>query len=219
MLGRKVDGISGVGALGVERRAVVRGERWYRRNAGVSRVLSSFSVSGLGHLIVLGGLFFRLGLEDLEAKVLDLVLWPVDKTANLSPFVSSLAHELLDEVANLGAPLDGVAVEVVTFMVVPALSALLGVSRAVGLGDLAPLDSNGGVDVDTLSLCLHYDFRSGEPLGFDDPAKFLSLLGTPSAALAIGGGLRWHFCWLLLAIDDDDTGLDVCWMCEGRDVL
>lgn len=190
--GGQIEGISGVGALRIERGAVIRGKRWHGGNTGVSRVLSGLSVSGLSHFVFLGGLFFRLGLEDLEAKVLDLVLGSVDDTANLCPLVSSFAHVLFNVVADQGASLDRVSVEVVTLMVVPALSALLGVARAVFLGDLAPLDSDSSVDINTLSLGLHLNLRSAEPFGLDNVAKFLSLLGAPSAALTVGGGFRRH---------------------------
>lgn len=192
MEGRQVDGICVVGALRVERGAVVGSERWHRRDTGVSRVLRGLSVSSLGQLVVLGRLFFGLCLEDLEAEVLDLVLGTVDETADLGPLVSSLAHVVFDPVADRGASLDRVPVEVVTLMVVPALSALLGVSRAVLLGDLAPLDSDGRVNVDTLSLRLHLDLRADEPFVLDDVAKALALFGAPSAALAVGGGLWRH---------------------------
>lgn len=192
LAGGQVEGISGVGALWVERGAVIRGKRWHGGDAGVSRVLSSLSVSGLSHLVVLGGLFLGLSLEYLETKVLDLVLGSVDDTAYLRPLVSSFAHVLFNVVAHQGAPLDGISVEVVTLMVVPALSALLGVSRAVLLGDLAPLNSDGGVDIDAFSLGLHLDLWSAEPFGLDNVAKLLSLLRAPSAALTIGGGFRRH---------------------------
>lgn len=192
MEGGQVEGVCGVGTLGVERGAVVRGERWHGRDTGVSRVLRGLSVSGLGHLVVLGRLFFGLCLEDLEAEVLDLVLGTVDETADFSPLVSSLAHVVFDPVADRGTSLDGVSVEVVTLMVVPALSTLLGVSRAMLLGDLAPLDSDGGVDVNALSLRLHLDLRADEPFVLDDIAKSLALFGAPSAALAVGGGFLRH---------------------------